>query len=53
MKQGRDGNLITFASDDGTFTAVWNFTKQVYSVYKDGKWLINCYRFAEVHNYLV
>jgi hypothetical protein len=52
MKQGRDGNLITFASEDNVFTAILDFTKQVYTIFKDGKFLITCYRFVEVKNYL-
>ena len=53
IQQKRDGNLIRFIGKDKSFTAVWNFTEQMYTVYKDGKKLITSYCFAEVKNYLV
>lgn len=43
---------MLFTGKNTDFTAIWNCSKQQYTVFKSGKYLGTFYRFAEVRNYL-
>jgi len=43
---------MIFIGKNKDFKVIWNCTKQIYTVYKNNKYLIKKYRFTDITSYL-
>jgi len=43
---------MIFTGKNTDFLAIWNCQKQSYTVYKNGRFMVTKYRFADIQSYL-